>query len=113
MAEVPFNRTFYDCVSSVLILLLISMVGYDAYVFFQMNVYKTYSTSCLLLSCIMLLMFRIISLTVFILEEDPTSSESSFVGSLFLDFPVFLLNLITLCLIYQWLEIEKWLRAPQ
>ena len=100
MTTIPFNRTFYDCVSAVLILILIFMIGYDLYVFLEMKVYRTYSTSCLLLSCVILLIFRTISLTVYIFETKPSELESSIVGCLFLDIPIFLLNLITLCLIY-------------
>ena len=100
MTTIPFNRTFYDCVSAILILILIFMIAYDLYVFLEMKVYRTYSTSCLLLSCVTLLIFRITSLVVFIFDSNPTRSESSLVNCLFLDIPIFLLNLITLCLIY-------------
>ena len=97
---VPFNRDIYDTTSAILICLLITMICYNMFIFVRMKVYRTYSTSCLLLFCVALLIFRTTSLVVFVFDQDLTRFSRSLVECLFLDIPTFLRNQINLCLIY-------------
>ena len=88
------------------------MICYDIYVFIKMKVHKTYSTSCLLMASVTLLLFRIAILTLFLVQETPTAEETTFVGDLLGDIPMFLINFIIMCLIYQWMQIGELLTSP-
>ena len=88
------------------------MICYDIYVFFKMKVHKTYSSSCLLMASVTLLLFRIAILTLFLVHETPTAEETTFVGDLLGDIPMFLINFIIMCLIYQWMQIGELLTSP-
>ena len=99
-------------ISAVLILALLAMIAYDIYLFFKMKVYKTYSTSSILLSCITLLAFRVFYSLQFVLSIHGTEKSTTFEGGLIADIPWFAMNFITLCLIYQWKEIALWLIDP-
>ena len=88
------------------------MICYDIYVFIKMKVHKTYSTSCLLMASVTLLSFRIAILTLFLVQETPTDEETTFVGDLLGDIPMFLINFIIMCLIYQWMQIGELLTSP-
>ena len=104
------NPCFY--ISSALVLALLSMTTYDAYLFFKMKVYKTYSTSSILLSCIALLIFRVICSVFILLNHNPDSKETTLEADLLGDIPWCIMSFITLCLIFQWKEISKWLLDP-
>ena len=95
-----------------LIVALTTAIAYDIYVFIKMRVHKTYSTSCLLISSISLLLFRIAILVLFIVQENPTNQETSFVGDLLGDIPMFLMDFTILCLIYQWMQIGELMKNP-
>ena len=88
------------------------MICYDIYVFIKMKVHKTYSTSCLLMASVTLLLFRIAILSLFLVQETPTDEETTFVGDLLGDIPMFLINFIIMCLIYQWMQIGELLTSP-
>ena len=83
-----------------LIVALTAMLVYDVYVFIKMKVHKTYSTSCILLSSMTLLSFRIAILILIIVLENATETETTLVGNLLGDIPIFLMDLTILCLIY-------------
>ena len=104
--------TFYSVFTSLLIVALTAMICYDIYVFFKMKVHKTYSSSCLLMASVTLLLFRIAILTLFLVQETPTAEETTFVGDLLGDIPMFLINFIIMCLIYQWMQIGELLTSP-
>ena len=103
--------TFYSVFTSLLIVALTVMICYDIYVFFKMKVHKTYSSSCLLMASVTLLLFRIAILTLF-LEHTPTKRTDAIVGDLLGDIPSFLINFIIMCLIYQWMQIGELLTSP-
>ena len=54
-------------VLSLLVLALLAMIIYDIHLFFKMKVYKTYSTSSILVGCITLLTFRVAGSILYIL----------------------------------------------
>ena len=95
-----------------LIVALTAMLAYDIYVFIKMKVHKTYSTSCILISSMTLLSFRIAILILIIIQENVTDTETTFVGDLLGDIPTFLMDFIILCLIYQWMQIGELLTSP-
>ena len=99
-------------ISALLILALLAMIVYDIYLFFKMKVYKTYSTSSILLSCITLLAFRVYYAFDFVLDIHGTDEDTTYEAGLIADIPWFAMNFITLCLIYQWKEIALWLIDP-
>ena len=87
-------------ISALLILALLAMIVYDLYLFFKMKVYKTYSTSSILLSCITLLAFRVYYSLDFVFDIHGTDNPTTFKAGLVADIPWFAMNFIILCLIY-------------
>ena len=88
------------------------MICYDIYIFIRMKVHKTYSTSCLLMASVTLLLFRIAILILFLVQDSPAKDERTLVGDLLGDIPMFLMDFIIMCLIYQWMQIGELLTSP-
>ena len=86
----------------------IMMALFNLWVLCRRKVYKSWSSTSVLLSCTVLLITRTFFLLFFAIEDDITDAENFLmVSSLLEDVPTFLVMNITLALAWQWWRLTQ------